>query len=179
MRLVDRLATLALSLVLLAGGLLFAAEAVLVALHLPALLIDRAGWYDGLTRTRVDHPLVRGIAIVVAAVGLLILVAQLVRWRPDRIGARSGADWHLKRRSVERRLTAAVDEVPGVVRSRVRLVRGPGGWGPRIRVVGPAEVPAAVEDAARRELDRLGAPTDQVHVVLGRARRAPAEREPA
>jgi hypothetical protein len=169
MRVMNRLASLALALVLLAGGLLIAAEAVLVALRRPALLIDRPGWYRALTTTHLGDPVVRTVAIVVLLLGLSILLAQLRRWNPDRLAARFGGGWHLQVRSLERRLSVAANEVPGVTGARARIRRHGAAWRPRIRAGGDPSARPAVETAVRLALDRLGAPpTEPANVDLAR-----------
>ena len=171
MRVVNRLASLVLALVLLAGGLLLAAEAVTVGIGRPSVLIDRRGWYGTLTGTHLGHPVVRAVAIAVTVLGLLILLSQLRRWTPDRLSMALGDDWHLQRRSVERQLASSVDEVPGVRSASVRIRRRGRHWRPRIRVVANPAARPEVERAVREELERLAAPrTDAMEVELIRDR---------
>jgi hypothetical protein len=166
MRVVNRLGSLLLAFVLLAGGLLLAAEAAAVALDRP-LLIDRTGWYHTLTSTRLDHPVVRAVVIGATVLGLLILAAQLRRWSPERLAVQLGDGWHLQRRSVERQLASTADDVPGVSSARARIRRRGASWRPRIRAVGDPAVRPAVERAVRDELARLAAPeTDPVEIEL-------------
>jgi hypothetical protein len=166
MRVVNRLASLLLAFVLLGGGLLIAAETVAVVLDLPPLLIDRNGWYRGLSGTSLGDPIPRAIAIFVTALGLLILVAQLRRWAPDRLAIQRGDGWHLQRRSVEQRLASTADEVPGVRSATARIRRRGGTWRPRVRAVGDPAVRPAVERAVRDELQRLAAPQTEPIVEL-------------
>jgi hypothetical protein len=167
MRLVNRFASLLLAFALLGGGLLLAAEAVTVSLDRPSLLIDRAGWFRTLTGTPLNDPVVRAVAIGVTALGLLILLAQLRRWAPDRLALPSAENWHLQRRSVERRLAGTADGVPGVRSATARIRRRGDSWRPRIRAVADPAVRPAVERAVREELERLSAPeTGAIDVEL-------------
>ena len=167
MRVVNRLASLLLGFVLLGGGLLLAAEAVAVALGRPSLLIDRRGWYDTLTGTPLGHPVVRAVAIAVTVLGLLILLTQLRRWAPDRLAVRLGDNWHLQRRSVERRLASAANELPGVRSATARVHGRAAHWHPRVRAVADPALRPGGEQAVRDELDRLAAPrADAMDVQL-------------
>jgi hypothetical protein len=173
MRLINRTASLLLAVSLLGGGLLIAAEAALAALRRPPLLIARDQWYHALTTTRLGDPAVRTVALAATLCGLLILLAQLRRWRPDRLGVRLGDGWHLQRRSVERRLANTADEVRGVTKARARIRGRAMAWRPRIHAVGDPSARPAIELAVRRELDRLAAPaTERVRVELVRDLRA-------
>jgi hypothetical protein len=148
-------------------------EATTAALGRPALLIDLDGWYAALTAIRLGDPVVRIIAIAATLLGLLILLAQLRRWNPERITTRFGAGWHLQRRSLERRLARAAAAVPGVTAARARIRRCGAGWRPRIRALGDPSVRCVVEDAIRSELDRLAAPTTgPVDIDVLRTRRS-------
>jgi hypothetical protein len=159
-RLVNRLATLLLALALLGGGLLLIAEVIAVATNRPALLVDRSGWYRTLSTVRLENAWVRTIIIGLGVLGLLILLGELVRWKPDRLPTRLADGWHLQRRSVERQLAVAADAVPGVASARARVRRDGLGWRTRIRAVGAASARRDVENAIRRELERLGASAD-------------------
>ncbi|GAB2954269.1 hypothetical protein GCM10027280_48300 [Micromonospora polyrhachis] len=172
MRLFNRLASLLLALALLVGGLLIVAETILAGWDRAPAVIDRTGWYDGLTGTRLDDSRTQAVAIGVTALGLLILLSQLRRWTPERLSVTLGDQWHLHRRSVERRLAGVAGEVPGVTSASARIRRRGRGWQPRIRVVGDPSVRPAVEQAVRRELDRIAAPqTAAVDVDLARGGR--------
>ncbi|GAB3145954.1 hypothetical protein GCM10027290_26730 [Micromonospora sonneratiae] len=173
MRLANRLASLLLAVVLLAGGLLIVVETGLAAFGLPALLIDRDGWYAALSTTRLDDPVTRTVAGTVTLLGVLILLAELRRWTPERLGVQL-ANCHLHRRSMERRLAGAAGAVAGVASATARIRRRGRVWRPRIRVVADPSVRPAVERAVRRELDRLAVPPAQplgVRVVRNRRAR--------
>ncbi|MEV4759378.1 DUF6286 domain-containing protein [Micromonospora sp. NPDC049559] len=172
MRVLNRLGSLVLAVVLLAGGLLLAIEAVAVVLRLPALLIDRAGWYRTLAGTPVNHPVVQAIAIALTLLGLLVLAAQLRRWTPDRLAVRLGDGWHLSRRSVQRQLANTAEGVPGVNSARVRIHGRAHTWHPSVQAVGDPGARPLVERAVQRELERLAAPRpEEVSVRLVQRRR--------
>ena len=130
MRTVNRVATLLLAVTLLTGGVLVAVEAALAALGRPGLLLPRG--HAALTGTRWQDAPARSVAAAVTLLGLVVLAAELRRWRPTRLRLDGNDGWHLHRRSVERRLAGAVRSVPSVRRARVRIRRRggtPGGPG--------------------------------------------------
>ncbi|MDG4810227.1 DUF6286 domain-containing protein [Micromonospora sp. WMMD1120] len=157
MRSVNRIATVLLAVAGLVGGALVALQALLRALDRPAP-VDTGGWLDALTDTRWHDPVVRAVAGAGLLAGLVILVAQLRRWRPVRLRADDRDGWHLHRRCVERRLADAARAVPGVRHARVQVGRRDGRWQPRVRATGDPAARAEVEFAVRRELHRLTAP---------------------
>ncbi|MFG1649818.1 Asp23/Gls24 family envelope stress response protein [Micromonospora sp. NPDC049275] len=170
----NRVATALLALVLLAGGVLLAAQALLVTLGRPTALLIRPGWYDALTTTRWHDPEVRAVAGVAVLLGLVVLAAQLRRWTPVRLRVDERDGWHLHRRCVERRLTDAADTVPGVRGTRVRVRRHGDRWRPRLRASGDPTARAEVEFAVRQELRQLASPrTERVEIRL-LPRRRPA-----
>ncbi|MFU8851238.1 hypothetical protein ACNAW0_09685 [Micromonospora sp. SL1-18] len=156
MRTVNRIATLLLAVALLAGGALVAVGALLAASGHPGPLVRR--WYATLATARWQDAPVRAIAAGVALFGLVVLVAELRRWRPVRMRLAEDDGWHLHRRSVERRLARAARTVPSVRRARVRVGRSGDTWRPRVTASGDPDARADVEFALRRELDRLAAP---------------------
>ncbi|MEU5781781.1 Asp23/Gls24 family envelope stress response protein [Micromonospora lupini] len=170
----NRVATALLAVVLLAGGVLLAAQALLVTLGRPTPLLIRPGWYDALTTTRWHDPAVRGTAGAAVLLGLLVLVAQLRRWTPVRLRVDEHDGWHLRRRCVERRLTDAADTVPGVRATRVRVRRHGDRWRPRLRAVGDPAARAEVEFAVRQELRQLASPRAERIEVRLLPRRRPA-----
>ncbi|WP_422769649.1 hypothetical protein ACN28C_23285 [Plantactinospora sp. WMMC1484] len=173
MRLVNRFATLLLGVALLGGGLLLIAEVFAVALNREGLVADHTGWYQTLTSTRLNDAWVRSGFIAVGVLGLLVLVAQLARWKPQRLPTRLADGWHLQRRSVERQLATAANGVTGVEGASARVRRDGDGWRTRIRAVSEVPVGPEVESAVRRELERLGAsPDDHVGVQIVRPSRS-------
>ncbi|MCW3841574.1 hypothetical protein ONA70_15840 [Micromonospora yasonensis] len=170
MRTVNRVATLLLAVALLAGGVLVALAGLLAALGGPGPL--PTGWPATLAATRWRDAPVRVVAAGVTLLGLVVLAAELRRWRPVRLRLPGNDGWHLHRRSVERRLARAARSVPSVRRARVRVRRRGDAWRPRVTATGDPAARADVEFALRRELDRLAAPhRDRIEVRLVPARR--------
>ncbi|MGV9213363.1 Asp23/Gls24 family envelope stress response protein [Micromonospora sp. RB23] len=168
---VNRVASLLLGIALLAGGALLAAQALLVTLDVPTPPLLRPGWHQTLTSTRWADPGVRVAAGAAVLLGLVVLAAQLRRWTPVRLRVDERDGWHLRRRCVERRLTEAVDTVPGVRRTRVRVRRHGDRWRPRLHATGDPAARAEVEFAVRQELRRLARPrVDRVEIRLVPAR---------
>ncbi|MET7819626.1 Asp23/Gls24 family envelope stress response protein [Micromonospora zamorensis] len=152
---INRAASVLLAVALLAGGVLLAVQALLVALGRPASLLARTGWYDALTSTRWHDPEVRAVASGAVLLGLVILAAQLRRWTPARLRIDERDGWHLRRRCLERRLTEAAATVPGVRQARVRIRRHGDQWRPRVRATGDPAARSEVEFAVSQELRQL------------------------
>ncbi|WP_052744830.1 hypothetical protein [Micromonospora sp. HK10] len=172
MRTVNRVATLLLAVALLVGGALVAVAGLLAALGRPGPLLGR--WSAPLTGARWQDPPVRAVAAGLALFGLVVLAAQLRRWRPVRLPAAGHDGWHLHRRGVERRLARTVRSVPSIRRARVRVRRRGEAWRPRVTATGDPAARADVEFALRRELERLAAPAPgRIEVRLVPSRRAP------
>ncbi|WP_433121212.1 Asp23/Gls24 family envelope stress response protein [Micromonospora sp. CA-246542] len=169
---VNRVASFLLGVALLAGGALLAAQALLVTLDVPTPPLVRPGWYEALTSTHWADPGVRAAAGAAVLLGLVVLAAQLRRWTPVRLRVDERDGWHLRRRCVERRLTEAVDTVPGVRRTRARVRRHSDRWRPRLHATGDPAARAEVEFAVRQELRRLARPhVDRVEIRLLPSRR--------
>jgi hypothetical protein len=165
--LVNRAASGLLAVALLVGGVLLTAQTLPAALDRPTPLLALSGWYDTLTTARWHDTSVRAAAGAAVLLGLVILAAQLRRWRPVRLRVDERDGWHLRRRCVERRLTDAADTVPGVRRTRVRVRRDGDRWRSRVRATGDPAARAEVEYAVRQELRQLSAPrADRVDLRL-------------
>ncbi|MFG1841406.1 DUF6286 domain-containing protein [Micromonospora sp. NPDC049175] len=173
MRSVNRVASLLLATVLLVGGALVAAQALLLALDRPVPL-EPTGWLDALSGARWRDPGVQAVAGGAVLLGLVILVAQLRPWTPVRLRTDQHDGWHLHRRSVERRLADAAGAVPGVRRARVRVRRRGGQWRPRVRATGDPAARPEIEYAVHQELHRLTAPRSGPVDVRLQPRRRPA-----
>jgi len=166
MRAVNRIAAGLLGLVLVVAGLAVVVEAALVLSGRPPWLLPLPRWFARWEQTSLADARVFWLSVAVGVVGLLILIAQVRRWRPNRVpvGDGPGTGWWVGRRSVQRRVTAAAAGVTGVRDVHARL-RG----GRRLRVEARAipERHDAVRDRVRGELDRLTIPsTMEVTVVL-------------
>ena len=173
MRVVNRLAASLFGLVLLAGGLLLAAEAALVAADQSPWLVPLDRWHARLSNTALRGGWVLGISIGVGIVGLIILVPQLRRWRPRRLMTGDPRDpWWVARKSVEQRAAAAAADVTGVANTRADVRGTERRWRLRMRADARPEQRDEVTSAVRCELDRLAVPKDvAVKLALHRPRR--------
>jgi hypothetical protein len=170
---VNRIATVLLGLVLLAGGLLVALQVALVASgrdRLPVLESCRRG----LTITPLSNRWVLVTSVAVGAFGVLVLVAELKPWPPHRVltGEPGATEWWVSRRSVQRQVEAAANAVTGVAGARA-AVRGPErGWRLRVSAQARSEHLDAIRMAVRAEMRRLSAPADvPVNITLRAPRR--------
>jgi hypothetical protein len=173
MRLVNLLATSLLGLVLLAGGLLLAAEAALVWAGQSPWLVALDRWHARLSHTPLSNGWVLGASIVVGVIGLIILALQVRPWPPQRLvtGDVRGP-WWVARRSVEQRAAAAAAGVSGVHNAHAEVRGNERRWRLRMRAEANPEQREEVTNAVRRELDRLAVPRDvAVNLALRRPRR--------
>jgi hypothetical protein len=107
-------------------------------------------------RTTVANHTVLITAIAAGVVGLLLLLAELRPWKPDRLlaGRAETTPWWLSRRSVERRTATMAVAVPGVSRARAKARGRPKRWHLRVRAEGLADRREEVNRAVRQELAR-------------------------
>jgi hypothetical protein len=175
MRALNRVAAVVLGLLLLLVGLVAIAELALAAAH-RSLWPPRLGiWLGSWRRTTIGDRRVLVISIVVAAVGLLITLAQLRRWKPDRLptGDADRGVWWLSRRAVEKRARTSTESVVGVHHAQADVRGGARSWRVRVSAVARPERQEPVSVALRGELDRLDLPAGTpVELAL----RAPSRR---
>ena len=174
MRAVNRIAAALLGLVLLAVGLIATFELALgwAGRRTWPPWLDR--WLGMWRTTTIGDRRVFWIAVAVGAVGLLILLFQLRRWRPDRLptGDAQQGVWWVSRRGVERRARASTELLPGVHDAEARVRGGAGHWKVRVTAAGNPDQTESVERALRDELERLDLPEDvPVEVALHLPRR--------
>jgi hypothetical protein len=172
MRAFNRVLSLLLGLALLAGGLLVAAEVVAALLDRGELAIPARTWADELRATTFgDAGVVFG---VIAAVGLVLFVAEARRWPKRRIPLSDDQQrsWWVLRRSLEQQLGRVVTTSTAATgaRARVRSRRR------RLRVRLDADVARAakpaVEQRAASMLEQLVGPDrSQVRVRIRRLER--------
>jgi hypothetical protein len=172
MRAFNRLLSLLLGLALLAGGLLVAAEVGAALLDRGQLVIPARRWAGELRATTfADARVVFG---VIAAIGLVLFIAEARRWpkRRIRLADDQQRSWWVLRRSLERQLGRAVTTGTAATgaRARVRSRR----WRLRVRVdadVARAAKPA-VEQRAANVLEQLVGPgRSQIRVRIRRLER--------
>ena len=114
MRIANRVAAAVLALALLAGGLLVAVEIVVAGFDRRPWVLPHDHWYAS-ARTRMweDAP-PRWIFIGLVVAGLLLLLLQVARRRPDALPLTPGAvPADLRRRSLEKSLAREATRVDG------------------------------------------------------------------
>jgi hypothetical protein len=160
MRAFNRVLSLLLGLALLVGGLLVAAEVGAALLDRGELVIPTRRWAEELRATTfADARVVFG---VVAAVGLVLFVAEARRWPKQRVPLADDQQrsWWLLRRSLEQHLGRAVTTGTGATgaRARVRPQRR------RLRVRLDADVAQVLEEL-------VGPDRSQIRVRIRRRER--------
>jgi hypothetical protein len=174
MRAVNRIAAGVLGVVLVVVGMVGTAELAFVAAGRPAWPPWLDEWLGRWRTTSIGDRRVLGLAIGAGLVGLLVVVAQVRRWRPDRVpvgDARQGV-WWLSRRGVERRTAATVDALLGVHKARTDIRGGGRHWRIRLRAQATPDAEEPVERALRAELRRMDLPEEApVEVALRPPRR--------
>ncbi|CAN5232357.1 hypothetical protein BH24ACT1_BH24ACT1_07210 [soil metagenome] len=124
MRIVDRVLSAVLALVLLAGGLVVAVEIVLAGLGRPAWLVPHDRWAASARTTPWSETDLRLVFAGMIAVGVLLLVVEGARRRPDALllaGRGPRVVSELDRRGVERWLVERIEGVEGVVGAGVHV----------------------------------------------------------
>jgi hypothetical protein len=172
MRRVNRIATALVGLLLVGLGLLVALEVALIAAGRRPWPVPVDQWYASLRSTTLANRLVLVVAIAVAALGLIVLIAQLWPRRPDRLltGDPDGVRWWVSRRSVERRTAAAAQSLVGVSRVRAAVRGREKQWRLNVFANAKDDERPAIEAAVRHELSRL-AVADGVAVTVGLSHR--------
>ncbi len=160
MRAVNRIAAGLLGLALLVVGLVAAAEVALVLAGHPPWPGWLATWLNRWTTTTVGDSRVFWISIGAAVLGLLVLLSQLRRWRPDRLpaGDEEQGVWWLSRRGVERRAAASAGALVGVHDAHAAVRGGPHSWRVRLTAEAKPEDRETVTRTVRHELDRMSLP---------------------
>ena len=178
MRPLNRVLALVLAVALLVGGVLLAVEVAAAAVGHGPLVVQWHGAYEAGGRDARDSSVVRTLCGAVAVVGLLMLLGQLKRRRPDRL-ALEVADEHTDAgvspaalRATVRSAALAVDGVSAAtvrVTRRVTKVRATSRFGDRTAAEGlVAPVTARVEaDLARLRLRTPLRPRITVHPRRG------------
>lgn len=174
MRGFNRVASAVLGLILLAVGLIAAAElAVTAAGRRPwPSWLDQ--WLARWLTTPLSDPGVFWSAVAVGAIGLLIVVFQLRRWRPDRLptGDADEGVWWVSRRGVERRAKARAASLAGVHGARADIRGGARHWRVHVSAEAKPEQTPSLERMLREELSRMDLPEGvPVEVALKPPRR--------
>ena len=164
MTVINRLLTLVLGAVILAGGLLVMLEAIWAWTGSGFVWIPEQRWLRAFKTTEWSDNLVIAISIGVAVVGLVLLLAQLRPQRPRLARFETDHDtFVLLRRSteayLERRLAVAVPTSPINARLNPK-----GRWRLKVTARAARSTRPELMSAARVELERLHAPQAQVQV---------------
>lgn len=174
MRVVNRVLSLLLGIILLGGGLLLVVEAVLAAAGQDSWLLPADDWYQFFTETTLGDQVVLIVALAVALLGLILLIAELRPWPPTRLPVHletADGRWWITRRAAERRLAGAAETVSGAAGARARLRTRRDRWKVGVRVEAREDAQQEVEQAVQHTLARLGSPPDsslQVRLVTPR-----------
>ena len=127
MRILDRVVSAVLGLALLVGGLLVAIEIVLAGLNRRPWLLPHDRWSASARTTPWSDPDLRLVFVVLIVVGILLLVVEGARRRPEAlplVARGQGVVTALDRRQVERWLEERVERVEGVTGAGVRIGSG-------------------------------------------------------
>ncbi len=158
MRTADRVLSAVFGLALFVGGLVIAVEIAVGFVGGDPWILPSREWYRDARSNAWNSGGVRGILIVVAALGLVLLVLQLVRRLPTMLPLESVSDvgYAVRRRSLQRSLVRTANLVDGVERAKVRV----GKKTIRVRASShrriAGELQPSVESALRARVDDLG-----------------------
>lgn len=128
MRLLNRLLAALLSLALIAAGVLVIVEVIADRVNHRPAVVKWHGAYDWAARTQWQQGSVRAACVTVAALGLILLVAELKRPRAKRLiisdgGDRDAINAAYTRRGVSAAVQTAVTDVDGVRGAQVKVKR--------------------------------------------------------
>jgi len=172
MRTTDRILAIMLGLAGFVFGILVICEVVYSQVgNVGHLVIPYEPVASFLREHRWKDVLVIVIGCIVALAGLLLLVAEVRRRRPDLSvlrGRRDDVLTAMSNRSVGRAITAAVDQVPGISSSATAVRRNRISVTARTGLRDPRDLESSVTAAATdavRDLDLIGAPRLRVRVA--------------
>jgi len=127
MRILNKLLAAVVSLGLIAGGLLVAIEVIFAELGRSSWVIPYEDWYRAGQSHAWSSPIVRNVGIALCAIGVVLLLLQLVKHAPEVVSLEDQKGQHgqavVRRRSLERCLERAAHTVDGISRARVRVRR--------------------------------------------------------
>lgn len=123
MRTIDRLLALVLGLAVAAAGVILVAEVVLAVAGQPSWLVDRTA-LTAVTASEYSDPLLVTSSAVAVAVGLLLVILQMVPRRPRRLElANEQTPMTVDRTGLQDLLRQTVESDPRVQDSSVRIRR--------------------------------------------------------
>lgn len=168
MRTANRVLAAAVALVLLVGGLLVTAEIVVAGVGAEPWLLPYDRWYRSGREHAWNDPTSRWFFIALLAAGLALLALQVARRRRTALPLPGGQALpvQVSRRSLERSVARAAEDVDGVASAKVRVTPS------RARVVARADrlataaLQPTVAEAAGARLRALGLAATQVTVKV-------------
>jgi hypothetical protein len=123
----NRVVVAVLGLLLLVGGVLAAIEIAVAFAGGDHWILPYGGWYRSARSHSWESGEVRGVLVVLAALGASLFLLQLVRRAPSTIALHfddgASATYAVRRRSLERSLTRSAEQVDGVESARVKIDR--------------------------------------------------------
>jgi hypothetical protein len=160
MRIVDRLLSVVIALVMVVVGLVVAVEVGHTLLGQPGYLVvpwqDAAAWMHG---QAWNDPVVRAVGIGLTVLGLALLLAELSVRRPALLVLRprtEGITCAVSRRGLDRAIAARADEVDGVRRATTRVYRRRAAVTAVTALRDPGDLQSRVETATTEWVGRLG-----------------------
>ncbi len=125
MRVLNRLLSVVMGLVIAAAAAVAGIEAILLVAGQPSLVVPRSRWAHYLTGASWTSTGIEVAAIILLAVGAVISLLQLIPRRPVRLAARSTTrrEVWVSRRGLGRRLAADVAGIDSVVEARTKVTR--------------------------------------------------------
>ena len=175
MRGFNRLLSLLLGLALVAGGAIAIGEVLATAFKQDPLLVPAARWADALRRHTVSDTVPLLVFGVVAAVALVLFIAEARPWAKRRIAWATDdrGSWWLRRRSIEDHIAHAVVDATSATGAEVILRAGRRRWLAEVLADAAPAARPAIQQRAEQALARLaGERPARVEVRLRRARRA-------
>jgi Family of unknown function (DUF6286) len=157
MHTVNRVLAAVLGLFLLVGGLLTAVEIAIAFVGGDRWILPYDAWYRHARADAWDSGGVRGLLVVIAAIGVGHVVLQLVRRAPLTLPLSSETDatYAVRRRSLQRSLVRSTEAVDGVESAKARIDQR----GVRVRARSnrrlPGEMKSVVEAVVTGRLQQL------------------------
>jgi hypothetical protein len=157
-RILNRVVSVLLAVALIAGGVLVAVEIVLAALDRDPWVLPHDEWYRSARETPWSDGDARLVFGVLALVGLVLLVLELLRRRTQALplaDRSEGARADLDRRGVERWLAGRLADVEGASDARAKVKKRQVAVSAATPQRDVAEVQQRLEASAADHLDEL------------------------
>jgi hypothetical protein len=169
----NRVLSLLLAGVLIAGGLLAVAEAVAALLGRSPLLVPAAAWTADLRARPFADSGVQTVLSVVGVVALALLVAEVWPWPARLVALEQDGQrtWWLHRPSAEARVCRMIRGTTTATKVRARLRPQQAAWQLRVDATAPPQAREDIEQRARTLLAQLGGPPVTSVTVRIRPRR--------